>query len=105
MKYCFDLDGTLCDTKEKNGQMDYMGAVPFMDRIAVVNKLYGEGHTIYIETARGSGSGINWYKKTKEQLDGWGLKFHLLRTGIKFPADIFVDDKGSSDKDFFKNKL
>ena len=105
MIYCFDLDNTLCDTKVKNGRMDYMGATPFKDRIAVVNKLYDEGHTIYIETARGSGSGRNWGIKTKDQLDGWGLKYHNLRTGVKFMADIFVDDKGLSDKDFFGRVL
>ena len=101
MIYCFDLDNTLCDTKAKNGRMDYMGAPPFMDRIVIVNKLYDDGHIIYIETGRGSGSGIDWYKKTKNQLEGWGLKFHKLRTGVKFAADIFLDDKGISDKDFF----
>ena len=103
MIYQFDLDNTLCETESKDGQIDYMGAPPFMDRIAMVNKLYDDGHTIYIETARGSGSGKDWYAKTKEQLDGWGLKYHKLRTGVKFPADVFVDDKGISDKDFFSN--
>ena len=106
MKYCFDLDHTLCDTKQDpvTGKWDYMGAPPFEDRIAVVNRLYDEGHTIYIETARGSGSGVNWLAQTEKQLDGWGLKYHKLRTGVKFMADIFVDDRGVSDKDFFDNK-
>lgn len=102
MIYCFDLDNTLCDTKENpDGTMDYMGALPFEDRINLVNSLYEEGNTIYIETARGSGSGIDWLPQTKKQLDGWGLKFHKLRTGTKFPADVFVDDKGVSDFLFF----
>ena len=102
MIYCFDLDNTLCDTKQNSdGTMDYMGASPFEDRIALVNSLYNDGNTIYIETARGSGSGIDWFLQTKNQLDGWGVKYHQLRTGIKFPADIFIDDKGISDKDFF----
>lgn len=103
MIYCFDLDNTLCDTKVKDGRMDYMGALPFMDRIAIVNSHYDNGHTIYIETARGSGSGIDWHERTTKQLEGWGLKFHKLRTGVKFAADIFVDDKGISDKEFFDN--
>ena len=105
MIYCFDLDNTLCDTKKERvaGEWDYMGAPPFMDRIAHVNELYDQGHTIVVETARGSGSGIDWYDETKTQLEGWGLKFHKLRTGVKFPADIFVDDKGISDIEFFDN--
>jgi hypothetical protein len=97
MIYCFDLDGTLCDTEGS----DYESALPKQERIDVVNKLYDQGHTIYIETARGSGSGKNWLDYTKTQLDGWGIKYHKLRSGVKFHADIFVDDKGMSDVDFF----
>ncbi len=97
MIYCFDLDGTLCDTEGS----DYPGSLPKQERIDVVNKLYDQGHTIYIETARGSGSGKDWFAHTKDQLDGWGVKYHRLRTGVKFHADIFVDDKGISDAGFF----
>jgi len=97
MIYCFDLDGTLCDTEGS----DYPAALPKQERIDVVNKLYNQGHTIYIETARGSGSGKDWFVYTKDQLDGWGVKYHRLRTGVKFHADVFVDDKGISDSEFF----
>ena len=38
-----------------------------------------------------------------EQLKSWGVKLnHTLRTGVKFGADIFIDDKGISDDRFFK---
>tara|TARA_B100000575_G_C23137302_1_gene661010 strand:- start:593 stop:886 length:294 start_codon:yes stop_codon:yes gene_type:complete len=97
MIYVFDLDGTLCDTK---GTI-YEEATPIIDRIVRVNELYDEGHTIIIDTARGCGSGKNWFYFTVEQLKGWGLKFHTLRTGVKFGADVFVDDKGFNDKTFF----
>jgi hypothetical protein len=98
MIYCFDLDGTLCDTEGS----DYVNSIPRRERIDAVNKLYDEGNTIYIETARGSGSGKNWLDYTKKQLDDWGVRHHTLRSGVKFHADIFVDDKGISDAEFFK---
>lgn len=97
MIYVFDLDGTLCNTK---GTW-YEEATPKQDRIDAVNKLYDEGHTIIIDTARGCVSGKNWWYFTVEQLKGWGVKFHTLRTGVKFGADVFVDDKGFNDKVFF----
>ena len=93
----FDLDNTLCNTEGNY----YEAATPKQDRIDYVNKLYDNGHTIIIDTARGCVSGRNWFYFTVEQLKGWGVKFHTLRTGVKFGADIFVDDKGFNDKVFF----
>ena len=95
--YVFDLDGTLCDTKGNY----YEKATPKKDRIRLVNDLYDDGHTIIIDTARGCASGKNWWYFTVEQLKSWGVKFHTLRTGVKFGADIFIDDKGFNDKEFF----
>lgn len=97
MIYCFDLDGTLCSQEN-----DYNECIPFLDRIQEVNRLYDEGHTIIIDTARGSKTGINWNKLTKKQLDEWQIPYHKLRIGKKFFADIYVDDKALSDKEFFK---
>lgn len=99
MRYCFDLDGTLC-TIEKN----YSDAEPKLERIAEVNELYDSGHTILIDTARGSTTGIDWKEVTEKQLHKWKVKYHHLRTGVKLHADIFVDDKGINDKDFFSEK-
>lgn len=93
----FDLDNTLCNTEGNY----YEASTPKQDRIDYVNKLYDEGHTIIIETARGCVSGKSWFYYTLDQLKSWGLKFHTLRTGVKFGADIFVDDKGFNDKVFF----
>ena len=98
MIYCFDLDSTLCNTE--NG--DYSTSVPIVDRIREVNKLFDEDHTIIIDTARGSVSKIDWLDITKKQLEGWGLKYHQLRVGVKAFADVYVDDKAITDKDFFK---
>ena len=90
MIYCFDLDGTLCHT-ESNPDGHGM-------------KLWEEGHTIIVETARGCGSKLNHYEETFNQLRSWGLKFTSLRTGVKFGADYFIDDKGINSEDFFDGK-
>lgn len=97
MIYVFDLDNTLCKTEESF----YDKATPILERIEKVNELYNKGHTIIIETARGSVSGKNHYYYTAEQLKSWGLKFHTLRTGVKFNGDVFVDDRAVNDQDFF----
>ena len=101
--YVVDLDGTLCDTKRsEEGFWRYLEATPFHDRIARINKLYDEGHTIIIETARGCTSKKDWYPETHAQLTSFGLKFHQLRTGIKHGGDYFIDDKAINAEDFFK---
>ena len=101
MRYVFDLDNTLCDTKKKDdGNWDYLNANPFLERIQTVNKLHDDGHYI-IETARGCVSKKNWYEQTYKQLMGFGLKFNELRAGVKFNADFFIDDKAINSEDFF----
>ena len=104
MTYVFDIDDTICVTTDA----DYANAIPLEDRIVKVNKLYDEGHTIFFLTARGMGSSDNdqiaayakLYKLTDDQLKSWGLKYHRLFLG-KPSGDIFVDDKGCKDHDFF----
>lgn len=98
MVYCFDLDGTLCNTDGNN----YKDSTPKKERIEIVNALYEDGHTILIDTARGCVSGKNYFFFTMEQLKSWEVKFHTLRTGVKFGADVFIDDKGIQDQRFFK---
>ena len=95
--YCFDLDETLCHTVDG----DYVESVPYYERIKLVNKLYDTGHRILIDTARGSESGLDWFKLTENQLEEWGVKYHRLRVGTKFAADHYIDDKGITDTTFF----
>lgn len=97
MIYCFDLDGTLCRTEGT----DYEGSRPIEDRIREVNRLYDEGHTVVIDTGRGSSSGKRLFDMTRKQLESWGVRYHRLRVGVKVAADVYVDDRGKSDKDFF----
>ena len=94
--YCFDLDKTLC-THAK----DYMKAKPKRERIAIVNDLYDNGCTIIINTARGTVSGLKWFKKTSAQLKKWGLKYHQLIVGVKPHYDFWVDDKAINSEEFF----
>jgi hypothetical protein len=104
-RYVFDLDNTICDTKKnENGNWDYLNAKPFVNRVNLINSLYDEGHYIIIETARGCVSKKNWYEDTYNQLINFGLKFNELRTGIKFNADFFIDDKGINSESFFSYK-
>ena len=98
--FVFDLDGTLCHTSGR----DYSAAVPIRERINIVNRLYHAGARIVVDTARGSGTNENWQAKTEAQLKGWGLKFHRVRTGIKFAGDFYIDDKAVTDHDFFQER-
>lgn len=104
IRYLFDLDNTLCITqKNDKGEWDYNNSKPIEDRINIVNKLFEDGNYIIIDTARGSSSKKNWYDLTKNQLEQFGLKYHELRSGVKYNADVFVDDKGINSEVFFSN--
>lgn len=92
MRYVFDLDGTLCRTEG----MDYTDAMPDEIMIGLLNALHDAGHTIIIDTARGSGAGEKWHLRTATQLNEWGVRYHTLRTGVKIPADVYVDDRALS---------
>lgn len=108
MKYVFDLDGTICTKSSPN----YKEAKPYRDRIQKINQLYEEGHTIIFLTARGMGRNNNdpvlaieqFYSFTKQQLEEWGVKHHQLFLG-KPSGDIYIDDRGISDEDFFRNEI
>jgi glycerol-3-phosphate cytidylyltransferase len=106
MKYCFDIDGTLCDTpNNQKGKPDYLNAKPFPFMVKEVNRLYDEGHYIIMQTARGGGSGIDHTELTKKQLSEWGYKYHeLFPMFCKPTADIFIDDKGMNVEEW-KRKL
>ena len=102
----FDIDGTICT----NSSPDYSEAKPYKGRIAEVNRLFKEGHTIIFHTARGMGrhnnnvplAVLDFYKLTERQLEEWNVKYHHLFLG-KPSGDIYVDDKGIKDEEFFSN--
>mgnify|MGYP001223553657 CR=1 FL=1 len=90
MKYMVDIDGTICSSV-KNSRYELAQPIPKM--VHRLNKLYNDGHTIKIMTARGCVSGKDWSDFTAKQLDDWGIKYHELIMNKKPHADVFVDDK------------
>jgi len=106
MRYCFDIDGTLCDTpNNEKGKPDYTNAQPISFMVEQVNRLYDEGHYIIMQTARGKGSGIDHTELTKKQLHDWGYKYHeLFPMFCKPTADLFIDDKGIDVEDWKKRQ-
>jgi len=107
MTYVFDIDGTIC-TKAQD--FDYETCVPIKIRIGIINQLYDQGNIIIFHTARGMGRFENnasqavnaFYEMTIEQLEKWGVKYHDLFLG-KPAADVYIDDKGASDIEFFNS--
>ena len=88
-KIYVDLDETLC--YYENERL-YPLAKPLIKNICKINKLFDEEHQIYIWTARGSETKIDYFELTKTQLSQWNIKYHHLIMG-KPSYDIYIDDK------------
>ena len=112
MRYCVDIDGTICTLTPD--PKTYEDAKPWNDRIETINKLYDEGNHITYFTARGMGrfsddpnasakASALLFDLTEKQLKDWGCKYHDLILG-KPHADFFIDDKGIQCDDFFNDK-
>lgn len=93
MNIYVDIDETIADYRPSDDKSDYTLATPININIEKINKLYDEGNQITYYTARGSGTGIDWYDITLHQLETWGCKFHKLITGHKPPYDLIICDK------------
>ena len=97
---CFDLDGTICKTVNKN----YNKAKPIKHVISLINDLY-KNNNIIIFTERYMGrtndnilmTKKKGYDQTYKQLKKWKIKFNRLVFG-KPSYDVFVDDKNFSFK-------
>ena len=96
IRYCFDIDGTICSTN-----CHYEDAKPYDEVIKKINRLYNSGNSIILYTSRGSGSGIDWTDFTKKQVDEWNVKYHELLLG-KPQYDIFVDDRAINNEEWYK---
>lgn len=107
MKYVFDIDGTICVTTDSN----YQESKPIKERIQQINDLHDNGHMIVFHTARGMGRTDDnileayelFFEMTADQLEQWGVKYHRLFLG-KPSGDLYIDDKGMRDSDYFKAK-
>jgi D-sedoheptulose 7-phosphate isomerase len=92
--YCFDLDGTICNTIDKQ----YANATPYLEVVKKINELYDSGNKITIFTARGGTSKIDYHDITMSQLTTWNVKFHELIDKNKPHFDILIDDKAINAK-------
>ena len=90
MKVYVDIDETICHYE---GERNYPDALPLLENISKINRLFEEGHQITYYTARGTVTGIDWRDTTKKQLKEWGCKYHELNIGNKPDYDLLICDK------------
>lgn len=95
-----DIDETIC---YYTGPRIYEYAIPRMDMIDKINKLYDQGWIICYATSRGSSQPKNAGRMkhlrelTAKQLKDWGCKHHHLMMGDEKPLfDLIVDDKAKT---------
>jgi uncharacterized HAD superfamily protein len=102
LTFCFDLDGTICDTDESLPIPDrYYQCKPKQRMVDVITRYHNRGHRVIIETARTSSfTGLMKYinrwkikRLTARQLEQWKVPYDMLRVGVKIPADLYIDDK------------
>jgi L-ribulose-5-phosphate 4-epimerase len=94
--FAVDIDGTLCTQRDG----DYVNAVPNLDAVRVVNRLYDEGDRIVLFTARFMGRADDDASVaeglgrafTERQLASWGVLYHELRFGKPRYA-LIIDDR------------
>lgn len=85
MVYAVDIDGTLCI--DQHGWLEYEKAVPILENIEKINRLYDEGNTIIIFTARYSEGTV----VTVEWLNKHGVKYHEI-VFDKVIANCYIDN-------------
>ena len=96
-----DIDETICSTPNNR---DYSKSKPIKNNIKKINDLFDFGYTIIYWTARGSSSGTDHSKITKQQLKKWKAKHTELKMG-KPMYDLFICDKAINSIDFFAAQL
>tara|TARA_Y100001938_G_scaffold148354_1_gene231795 strand:- start:377 stop:724 length:348 start_codon:yes stop_codon:yes gene_type:complete len=89
-KVFVDIDETICFY---DGDRIYENALPSLENINKINKLYDEGWEVTYYTARGSLSGEDYSELTTQQLDYWGCKYHFVSVGEKPLYDLIIDDR------------
>tara|TARA_B100000287_G_C20338345_1_gene664741 strand:- start:11 stop:328 length:318 start_codon:yes stop_codon:yes gene_type:complete len=90
MRIFVDIDETICTN---DSDRDYSKAKPIRSNISKINKLFKKSHELTYWSARGSGTGIDWYSITKAQFKKWGVKYHYLILGEKPVDDLLIDDR------------
>ena len=100
MIYYVDIDETICFYEDER---DYPKAKPIPENIEIINRLYDEGHTVVYWTARGTVTGLDWTKLTRNQLKQWGAKYTDVKLG-KPNYDLFICDKAMNSQAFFEKE-
>ena len=100
MIYYVDIDETICIYEDER---DYPKGKPIPENIEIINRLYDEGHTVVYWTARGTVTGLDWTKLTRNQLKQWGAKYTDVKLG-KPNYDLFICDKAMNSQAFFEKE-
>ena len=86
--FVFDIDGVICSYKVN---AEFEDAMPLVDNIDLIQKLYYAGHRIILFTGRTT----KYKKRTLRQLREWGVHYHALFFN-KPVADYYIDDRSAS---------
>ena len=92
MNIYVDIDETICFYNRVD-RLGYKEAIPSIENISKINKLYDDGNMITYYSGRGTVSKIDYYDLTKQQLEEWGCKYHELSVGEKPDYDLLICDK------------
>jgi len=84
MLYAIDVDGTLCE--DQFSWWEYEKAVPIIENIEKINKLFDDGHQVILYTSRREEN----RQVTLEWLEQNQVKYHGIIFD-KFRADCYVD--------------
>lgn len=105
--YVIDVDETICTVPSIPGE--YMTCDPDMEMIAKINKLYHQGHTIILFTARGMRSCDGDLEAIEaivrpvlvDWLDKYGVEYTRLIMGKPWGPNVrYVDDRNMSIEEF-----
>ena len=96
--YRVDIDDTiLFSAYDEKSEYGYTLIGKNVELIEKINKLYDEGNTIIIDTARH----WNHLPITKIQLEQACVKYHTLTMGQPY-ADFIINDKSVTPEDFLE---
>jgi len=108
--FVFDLDGTICEEKEKGTHyLEFYYVKPIVPVVEKIKKLHLAGHKIIISTARHMGTtggniGLINARVAKITID-WLDKYEVPYDEIYFGkplGDFYIDDKAMSLEEFDK---
>lgn len=106
----FDLDGTICQIKEKD--QTYLDVLPIKEVIEKIRELKSKNWYIIISTARHMvtcGGNVDLVKnRIGNQTIDWLLKYNIPYDEIQFGkpyGEYYVDDKALNLKDFINKEF